>query len=141
MENHKNKKNAFFLTTSEKFVIKNNPLMQLRSIFHKRESLKIQRVIGLLSRFWAIKKAVTKVEERSKFFLFLSLFLSVDINMQVRLNPQKSIFRITVNLFSSITYSFSSASSLFFFFIHFSLLQIYCCSSLYSFLWIILLLN
>ena len=115
--------------------------MQLRSIFHKRESLKIQIVIGLLSSFWAIKKAVTKVEERSKFVLFLSLFLSVDINMQVRVNPQKSIFRITVNLFSSITYSFSSASSLFFFFIHFSLFQVYCCFSLHSFLWIILLLN
>ena len=38
----------------------------------------------------------------SKFGLFLSLFLPVDINFQYKLNSHKSLFIVTVNLFSSI---------------------------------------
>ena len=60
------KKRVFFLLTSDKSAIKNNPLMQLHSIFHKVviknkvKVLKFQR--HRLSSFSAIKKTVTRVE-------------------------------------------------------------------------------
>ena len=91
--------------TSNKFAVQNNPLMQLRLIFYKAvnkpklEVLKFQS--HRLGSFQAIKKIETGVEEGgSKFVLFLSLFLSVHINFQYKLNSRKSLFIVIVNLSS-----------------------------------------
>ena len=66
VKNHKAKKRVFFLLTSDKSAIKNNPLMQLHSIFHKvviRNKLKVLKFQShRLSSFSAIKKTVTRVE-------------------------------------------------------------------------------
>ena len=56
-----------------------------------------------LSSFLAIKKAVTAVEGGvGKFVLFLSLFLSVHINLQYELSSHTSLFIVTFSLFSYI---------------------------------------
>ena len=58
---------CFFLPTSNKSAIQNNPLMQLLLIFHKainKDILKVKKFqIHELSRFSAITKSMTRVEE------------------------------------------------------------------------------
>ena len=62
------KKMFVFLTISNKFAIKNNPFLQLHSIFYKtinRNKMKVRRLQShRLSSFSAIKKTVTGVERR-----------------------------------------------------------------------------
>ena len=101
------KKVVLFLPTPNKFLIQNNPLMQLRLNFHKtanKNKLKVCKCqSNRLSGFSAIKKTVTRVKGwRGKFYLLLSLFLLVHINFQYELNSQKSIFIVTVMLFCSV---------------------------------------
>ena len=112
----------WLLPASNKFTIQNNPLMQLGLIFHQtgnKKKLKVWKFQShSLNSFSAIKKTVTGMERRgSKFVLFLSLFLSANINFQDNLNSHKSLFIVTANLFSSTTISFlfSSAISLLYF--------------------------
>ena len=92
-----------FLPTSDKSAIKNNPLMQLRSIFYKaaETNWKSENFKVIDSFFQQLIKLQLEWKG-SKFFLFLSLFLPVHINFQRKLNPHKSLFIVTVNLFSSI---------------------------------------
>ena len=100
---HKIKKKKFFLHTSHKSAIKNNPRMQLRSISHEtvtRNKLKAWKLFqgNRLSSFSPNKKTVTRVEgEGGKFVLFWSLFSPVCVNLQNKLNYHKSI--ITINSF------------------------------------------
>ena len=117
---HKIRKIYFFLPSSNKFAIQNNPLMQLLLIFHKtnwksKSNWKFQSLSRPRS-FSAIKKTVE--EGRGKFILLLSLFLTVHINFQYKLKYHTSLFIVTFYLFSSIALLifFSSAISLFFFF-------------------------
>ena len=66
--------------------------MQLRSSFHKKGNRKKLKVLKFqshrVSSFSAIKKTAIGVEERGggNSFLFLSLFSSVHINFQYKLN-------------------------------------------------------
>ena len=119
VKTHKTK-SSFLLPTSNKFAIKINLVMQLCLIFHKRvnkNKLKVGKFQGHgPSSFSTIKKTVTRVEgRRGNFVLFLSLFLSVQINFQYNLNSHKSLFIVSVNLFSSShTHFFLSAIALFF---------------------------
>ena len=77
------------------------------------------RVIDRLISFSAIKKTVTVLGD---VFLFSSLFSSVHINFQYKLNSHKTSFIITENsFFYSFTHFFSSASLLFNKFFNFSL--------------------
>ena len=69
-----------------------------------KKNLKISKLQShRLSSFSTFKKTVTDVKvSGDKFVLFLWLFLSVHQNFQYKLNSHKSLFIITVNLFSSI---------------------------------------
>ena len=98
---HKIRKMFFFLPTSNKFAIQNNPLMQLLLIFHKTnwksENFKVLvdlTVFEQLRKLWK--------EGRGKFILFLSWILPVHINFQYKLKYHTSLFIATFFLFSSI---------------------------------------
>ena len=110
-------KKCFFLPTFNKFLIQNNPLMQLLLIFHnanwKSQNFK---VLSDLVFFQQLRKLWK--EGKVKFILFWSLFLTIHINFQYKLKYHTILFIVTFYLFSSIALliSFSSAISLFFFF-------------------------
>ena len=104
--------------------------MQLHTLFHKtvnRNKLTLWKFQShRLSSFTAINKTVT-VNGRGgcKFFLFISLFLSVHLYFQNNLNCCKSLFMIIDNLFSSIAL------------LMFSYLQVNCFFPLFPFLHLI----
>ena len=97
----------FFLHTSNKFAMQYNPLMELRLIFHKT-LLKRNWKTGhfkliYLAVFQQLRKLYLELKGRGgKFVLFLSLFLSVHINFQYKLNSHRSLFIETFYLFFSI---------------------------------------
>ena len=81
--------------------------MHLRLIFCQavnKNKLKVWKLENhRLSSFFAIKKRKQDWKWRGiKLVLFLSLFLSVHINFQYKLNSYKSFFIVTLNLISSI---------------------------------------
>ena len=91
------------MPTSNKCAIQNNTLMQLRLIFHETfNKNKLKVLSNRLSSFSAIKKTETAMEKRGgdNFALLLSLFLSGRINLQYELISTKSLFIVTLNLFS-----------------------------------------
>ena len=110
-------KKCFFLPTFNKFLIQNNPLMQLLLIFHnanwKSQTFKVLSDLVLFQQLRKLWK-----EGKVKFILFWSLFLTIHINFQYKLKYHTILFIVTFYLFSSIALliSFSSAISLFFFF-------------------------
>ena len=110
-------KKCFFLPTFNKFLIQNNPLMQLLLIFHnanwKSQNFKVLSDLVLFQQLRKLWK-----EGKVKFILFWSLFLTIHINFQYKLKYHTILFIVTFYLFSSIALliSFSSAISLFFFF-------------------------
>ena len=110
-------KKCFFLPTFNKFLIQNNPLMQLLLIFHnanwKSQNFKVLSDLKLFQQLRELWK-----EGKVKFILFWSLFLTIHINFQYKLKYHTILFIVTFYLFSSIALliSFSSAISLFFFF-------------------------
>ena len=110
-------KKCFFLSTFNKFLIQNNPLMQLLLIFHnanwKSQNFKVLSDLVLFQQLRKLWK-----EGKVKFILFWSLFLTIHINFQYKLKYHTILFIVTFYLFSSIALliSFSSAISLFFFF-------------------------
>ena len=110
-------KKCFFLPTFNKFLMQNNPLMQLLLIFHnanwKSQNFKVLSDLKLFQQLRELWK-----EGKVKFILFWSLFLTIHINFQYKLKYHTILFIVTFYLFSSIALliSFSSAISLFFFF-------------------------
>ena len=89
-----NKIKSFFPPTFNKFAIQNNPVMQLRLVFHKtgnKNNIKEWKLKShWLSSFSSIRKTETGVEVGvGKFVLFLWSFLSVHINFQYKLNSHK----------------------------------------------------
>ena len=92
-----------------KFAIQNNPLMELRLIFHKavnKSKLNVIvinfKVIGLVV-FQQLRKLLLEWKGRGfKFVLFLPLFLSIHINFQYKLNSHKNLFIVAANFYSSI---------------------------------------
>ena len=110
-------KKCFFLPTFNKFLMQNNPLMQLLLIFHNAnwnsQNFKVLSDLKLFQQLRELWK-----EGKVKFILFWSLFLTIHINFQYKLKYHTILFIVTFYLFSSIALliSFSSAISLFFFF-------------------------
>ena len=109
----------FFLSTSNKFAIQNNPLMQLHLIFHKtliKTNWKSEhfKVLVDLAVFQQLRKLPK--EGVGTFILLLSLFLSLHINFQYKLKYHTSLFIITFYFFFFCYFAhfFSSAISLFF---------------------------
>ena len=105
----------FFLSTSNKFAIQNNTIMQLLLIFRKTnwKSDNFNFLVDLavfqqLGKLWK--------EGGGKFVLFLSLFLTVHIYFECKLKYHTSLFIVTFWLFSfiALVIFFSSAISLFF---------------------------
>ena len=105
----------FFLSTSNKFAIQNNAIMQLLLIFRKTnwKSDNFNFLVDLavfqqLGKLWK--------EGGGKFVLFLSLFLTVHIYFECKLKYHTSLFIVTFWLFSfiALVIFFSSAISLFF---------------------------
>ena len=105
----------FFLSTSNKFAIQNNTIMQLLLIFRKTnwKSNNFNFLVDLavfqqLGKLWK--------EGGGKFVLFLSLFLTVHIYFECKLKYHTSLFIVTFWLFSfiALVIFFSSAISLFF---------------------------
>ena len=111
---HKIRKIYFFLPSSNKFAIQNNPLMQLLLIFHKTnwksENFKVDLVVSQqLKKLWK--------EGGCKFTLFFLLFLTVHINFQYKLKYDTFYPNFLFILFYCFThFFFSYAISLFFFF-------------------------
>ena len=109
---HKIRKIYFFLPSSNKFAIQNNPLMQLLLIFHKKnwksENFKVLVELVVFQQFRKVWK-----EGEGKFISFLSLFLTLHINVQYKLKYHTSLFTVTFYLFASAAF-FSFAISLFF---------------------------
>ena len=112
---------CFFLPNSNKSPIQNNSLIQLPSFFHKtliktnwKSKIQSQR----LSSFSALKKTVTGVEGgEGKIVLFLSLPLSVHINLQYKLYSHTSLSIVTFCLLFSIallTFCLQQSHCLFF---------------------------
>ena len=102
----------FFLPTSNKFAIENNPLMQLLSIFHKKTKWKSENFsLSRLGSFSAIKKLWKEGE--GKFILFVSLFLTIHINFQYKWKCHTSFFIVTF-FYCFTNFFFSPAISLFF---------------------------
>ena len=105
----KSKKLFFFLHTSKKFAIQNNPLMQLRLIFHKtfnKNILKVWKfkVIGLVV-FQQLRKLYLKWKwGGGNCVLFLSSFLSVHMNFQNELNSHKNLFIVLSIYFLLLLY-------------------------------------
>ena len=100
-----------FIPPPTNLTYKNNQLMQLHLIFHKRliktnwksgnfKVLVDFPVFQQLRKLWR--------EGGGKFILFLCLFLSVHINFQYKLKSHTSLFMVTFYLFSSIALLFFS---------------------------------
>ena len=95
VKNHQIKKKKI-LPTSDNSSTKNNPRMQLGSVFHKivnKNKLKIWNFkdIGLVV-FQQLRKLELEWKEGGKLFLFLSFLFSVAINFQYKLSSHKSFY-------------------------------------------------
>ena len=111
--------NFFFLTTSNKFAIQNNPFRQLCLIFHKTlNKLKVWKFRShRLDIFQYLKKIVTGVEGERKFcFVFIIHFVCT-LSFQYKLNYHTSLFycNFLFIFFCCPTRFFSSAILLFLF--------------------------
>ena len=105
----------FFSTHLLTNSIQNNPLIQLLLVFHKTNwKSENFKVLADLAVFQQLRKLWK--EGGGKFILFLSLFLTANINLQHKLKYQTSLFIVTFYLLSSIVLLIflSSAISLFF---------------------------
>ena len=100
------KRKYFCLPTFNNFAMQNNPLMQLRLIFHKTliktnwKSEKLKVLVNL-----AVFQQLRKLWKGGggKFILFLSLFLCLQINFQYKLKPHTTLFIVVFYLLSSLT--------------------------------------
>ena len=117
----------FFLPTSNKFAIQNNPFMQLRLICHKivnKKKLKAWKFQSYrLSSFSAITKTVTGVEGKRgsvRFVLIIIFVCTHKFPIQIEFLLKSFYCNCQFIFFCCFTHFFSSAIPLFFFF-HFPL--------------------